>query len=188
MSNTYSRYVSDTTGNIEMTLARWQMLVNTIDITNTSSTTISFTPIIEENENIANNTFAPSSTGYFDIEINPNNVDVSFKYTINLNVENTNMPDVLMTKYAILPEGYIEEDPLTLVDIVENSITNSVYYDNITENFAFDIITIRIFFEWYEGIDELMDNEDDAEIGLDAATNSTTLEISTNILFEQIIE
>ena len=39
MSNTYSRYVADTTSNVEMQFASWQILVNENDIT--SSTTSS---------------------------------------------------------------------------------------------------------------------------------------------------
>ena len=188
MSNTYSRYVSDTTGNIEMTFARWQILVNTIDITTNKESIIEFEPIIIENDNVANNTFAPSSQGYFDIEINPSNVDVSFKYLITLTVENENMPDVKITDYALLPEDFIEEDPLTLIPIIENEIENDVYFDNNIEDFEFEIITIRIFFEWYEGEGELMDDEDDTEIGLLAVTEELKLEISANISFEQIIE
>ena len=34
MSNTYSRYVTGTTSNIDLSLAKWQILVNNQDITN----------------------------------------------------------------------------------------------------------------------------------------------------------
>ena len=99
MSSTYSRYVADATGNIEVLFANWQILVSNTDITNNSNPTIAFMPIIEENDYVASNTMAPSSKGYFDIDIDPTNVDVSFKYSINLEIENENMPDLMITKY-----------------------------------------------------------------------------------------
>ena len=60
MSNTYSRYVASTTGDLEVIFAKWQILVNDSDITNNNSSQISLVPIIEENENIKSNTIAPS--------------------------------------------------------------------------------------------------------------------------------
>ena len=47
MSNTYSRYVSDTTGNIDILFAKWQILVNQNDITTGNSSAISFEPVID---------------------------------------------------------------------------------------------------------------------------------------------
>ena len=78
MSNTYSRYVADTTGNLKMSFAQWQILVNNEDITSGSNSSVTLTPIINENKNVKSNKIAPSSSGYFDISIDPSNVDVSF--------------------------------------------------------------------------------------------------------------
>ena len=72
MSNTYSRYVADTTGDLKMSFAQWQILVNNEDITNNSSSSIVLNPIIEENSYVKSNKIAPSSTGYFDINIERN--------------------------------------------------------------------------------------------------------------------
>ena len=52
MSNTYSRYVAGTTGNLKMSFAQWQILVNNEDIINNSSSSIVLTPVIDENENL----------------------------------------------------------------------------------------------------------------------------------------
>ena len=100
MSTTYSKYVAGTTSDIEVLFAKWQILVNDVDITSNTSSTVSFIPTIEANEYVASNKLAPTSKGYFDINIDPTNVDVSFKYTINLNVLNENIPDLMITKYT----------------------------------------------------------------------------------------
>ncbi|MDD4035904.1 MAG: hypothetical protein PHS45_01080 [Bacilli bacterium] len=188
MSSTYSRYVADTTGNIEVLFAKWQILVSNTDITNNSNPTITFAPIIEENQHVASNVVAPSSKGYFDIDIDPTNVDVSFKYTISLGIENENIPDLVITKYSLIPNDYIEGDPLEIINLDSNIITDNLMIDKNNEAFRFEPFTIRVYFEWYEGIDELMDNQSDTEVGQLAATENTTFTMSANILFEQIFE
>ncbi len=188
MSSTYSRYVADTTGNIDALFAKWQILVSNIDITSNSDTSITFVPIIEENEYVASNVVAPSSKGYFDIDINPTNVDVSFRYLINLEIENENIPDLIMTKYSILPDDYVEGDPLEVIDLDGSSISDTLNFDKNNELFRFKTFTIRVYFEWYEGENELMNDEDDTEIGKLAALEDLTFRMSANISFEQVIE
>ena len=189
MSDTYSRYVVNTNSNVEMTFANWQILVNETDITNGTTTSLAITPVIEESEHVKSNTIAPSSKGYFDILINPSNVEVSFNYQVNFKVLNENLTDIKILKYAILDENYVEgETKIESQDIVDNTITGSLTYDNQTENFTYKPFTIRVYFEWYEGEGETMDNKQDSEIGLDAATNSTKLQIQTTLKFEQEIK
>ena len=68
--------------------------------------------------------------------------------------------------------------------------TNQLIYDNETENFNFEPYTIRIYFEWYEGEEEQMNDEADTAIGLASAEENEELSftINANISFEQIIE
>jgi hypothetical protein len=190
MSSTYSRYVAGTTGNIDILFAKWQILINTEDITNQNNSSITITPTIEPNENIKEDTIAPSSKGYFDINIDPTNVDVSFKYTIELEINNEEIPDLIISKYAILPNDYEETDNLEYITLQDNTITNNLLFNNETENFNFEPFTLRIFFEWYEDDDELMNDEADTNIGLEAAEAEEELNftINANISFEQIIE
>ena len=188
MSNTYSRYVADTTGNIEALFAKWQILVSNTDVTTSSTTNITFEPVIEENTHTAANVIAPASKGYFDIEIDPRNVEVSFKYSINFEIENENIPDLMITKYSIIPNSYTEGDPIEIINLDENVITNSFIFDKDIELFEFEPFTIRVYFEWYEGENELMDDEADSLIGNLAVTENNTFNISANISFEQIFE
>lgn len=183
MSNTYSRYVASSNGNVEIEFAKWQLLVNNTDITTNTTSNISFEPTIEENINVAKDKVAPSSIGYFDVEIDPTNVDVSFNYTIELNIENSDIPDLMITKYAIVPNDYLEGDKLTFENITDNSITNTVLYDQKT----FDKFTVRIYFQWMEGEDTTMTDAEDTVIGNNAAINDTSFTINANIKFEQII-
>lgn len=181
MSNTYSRYVSDTTGNIDILFAKWQILVNQNDITSANSSEISFEPVIEASENVKTDTIAPTSKGHFDIDIDPSNVEVSFNYTINLSIENEDIPDLMITKYAILPNDYTEGDEISVVSLEGNAITNTLDFDNTTENFSFKSFTVRVYFEWYEGENEQMNDESDTS----AANSVDSFKINASISFEQ---
>ena len=187
MSNTYSRYVTGTTSNIDLSLAKWQILVNNQDITNQNNSSISFVPTIEADVNTRTNTIAPTSKGYFDIDINPENVDVSFRYQIDLSIENEDIPDLMITKYAILDEDYQEGDEITYTTLENNSITNDMLFNNNTPDFTFESFTVRIYFEWLEDENETMDNDTDTAIGVNAANDDVTFTINANTVFEQIV-
>lgn len=188
MSNTYSRYVAGTTSNIDILFAKWQILVNDQDISNGTNSEITFTPIIEPNENVAEGKVAPTSKGYFDIDIDPTNVDVSFKYVIDLAIENEEIPDLMITKYSILPSDYVEGDEVLYIDLVDNHISNSLIFDSNTSDFSFDSFTVRVYFEWYDGEDEQMNDDDDTLVGNDAADEELSFVINASIAFEQIVD
>ena len=192
MSNTYSRYVADTTGNLKMSFAQWQILVNNDDITNNFTSSIILTPVIDKNKYVEDNKIAPSSTGYFDISIDPSNVDVSFNYSIYLDVVNDNIPDLMITKYAILDDDYNENDVITYKNIENNLIHGSLDVENVAtitdemQEHSFKPFIIRICFEWYDGISETMSDEADTLVGNNAS--NTDLEINAQIKFEQKLD
>ena len=182
MSNTYSRYVANTTGNLDMAFSNWQILVNEIDIIEENSSTIQISPVLLENENIAENKVAPSTEGYFDINIDPTNVDVSFNYQVNIEVLNENIPDLMITKYAILDDTYTVGDEIVLENLENNTVSGNLKYQ---QGNTFKPFTIRIYFEWYDEADGVMTDEMDTEVGHQAATENTTLQIAATIKFEQ---
>ena len=190
MSNTYSRYVADSTGDVQMMFTKWQILVNDSDIVNETVSSIELTPVIKENDNIAKDTIAPTSSGYFDITINPENVGVSFDYKITLDVLNENLPDIMITNYSKLDSNYVEGvTNLEILPITDNVISETIYFENPDENnseqteFKHEPFTIRVYFEWYEGTNELMDDVADTEIG--ASSDEETLDIKATIHFKQ---
>ena len=137
--------------------------------------------MIYPNENVAANTIAPSSKGYFDIVINPENVGVSFEYDITLDVLNDNMPDLLITNYSILPKNYIEGQSVDVETITNNVINGTKDYDNTKENFKYETFTIRVYFEWFEGTGEEMNDAADTL----TANSDTSLDIEAKITFKQ---
>lgn len=176
MSDTYSRYVADTTGDVEVQFAKWQILVNKEDITSGEKKSIDLQPVVIKNEHVAENTFAPSSEGYFDIAVDPSNINVSFGYTISLEVLNKDMPDLMITQYSLLDEVGVEgeknniDSTSNVNGVIENAITKQVLYN---KDEPFKPFTIRIYFEWFEGEGEKQDDDADTVIGLNASKVET---------------
>lgn len=162
--STYARYATSTTGEANLNMAQWQISVNNQNITENYNTQLSFTPVIEENENVKSGTVAPGSTGYFDIQINPEKVDVSFSYNIMLQLpEDSIVSDLKITHYAIIPSEQ-DDNSIQKIPYTGSSIENVLKYDNQTSNFKFSPFTVRVYFEWYDGQDNLMDDAADTEV------------------------
>ena len=182
MSNTFSKYVSSADGDLNVSFAKWQILVNNLDISDAANSEILFVPVIDSNNEVEKNSVAPSSSGYFDIAIDPSNVALSFNYNITFSIENDDIPDLMISEYAILP---VDDSPIEKISLDNNIIEKDMIYD--PEN-PFKPFTIRLFFKWYEGENELMDDLADTEIGTVAAINDTKLKMKANISFKQIKE
>lgn len=152
VQDTYAKYTSSANANTNITISRWNILVNDQDIKNNSNFTNTIKPTFEENENIASGVIAPTSKGYFDIIIDGTKTDVSFQYNINLALSNLNtVSDLKLTNYKV-------NDDDTLHQIENNVISNQVLYNSDNK-----IIKYRIFVEWIDGDAETMNNEADTE-------------------------
>lgn len=186
ITTTYSKYISDATGELKTNIAKWQILVNNEDITNNYTSTINFTPIIEENINIAANKVAPQSKGYFDIEINPENIETSFNYTIELlPLENSDITDLVITDYAIIAQNTNEAD-IQKIPYNNTIITNNLIYDKETPNFKHQIFTIRLYFCWLDNESSSMNDQADTTIGEKAANEEEiNFKITANLTFSQ---
>ena len=189
VSNSYSRYLSNSIGYVNLNIANWQILVNNSDITKNDSTEVSFTPTIFEDANVEPGVVAPSSKGYFDISIDPRNVDLSFLYNIEFKVLNDNIPDLMINKYAKLPYDFKDEKVSEdlIIDLNDNNVSEILRYNKDVEKFEFEPFTIRLYFEWYDGELQTASDASDTDVGYDAAVNDTTLNIEANIKFEQFM-
>lgn len=178
ISTTYSRYVAGTNGNIDVMLAKWQLLINNQDITNETNSEMVITPVIEENNNVKKNYLAPSSKGYFDINIDASNVDVSYSYDLTINTDNEELNNLLIYKYAILPNTYNDGEKIEYTTITDGKITNEVLFDNNNPDFKYEPFTIRIYFEWY----------DDTDINTSISSDLDNYKINVSMKFKQLIE
>lgn len=158
---TYAKYITSISSDTEMGIARWNIKVNNTSITNGSSLSNIITPVFPGTSNIAPNVIAPTAEGYFDINLDATDTDVSLRYTISTsNNENTSVTDLIVSGYSI--------DGGTRVDVTPAnnpiSIQNTIAYDAQDKD-----IDIRIYVKWND--DELqgaeMDNADDTVVTTD---------------------
>ena len=168
IQNTYAKYISKATANSNFTIASWNFKVNNQDINANSNFSNVIVPVFENNPNIKDNVIAPTSEGYFDINIDHSNVDVSFTEKINLNFSDTNtVSDLKITGYAI-NDG-------SIIDFNENEIsTDCLLNDDVKIN------KYRFYVTWIDNDGQTMQNKDDTE----AAKNGNA-SISVSLSFIQ---
>lgn len=171
----YAKYLTSASGNTNIGIAKWDIVVNDLSIKNNTDISNKISPVFPGNDNIASNIIAPTAEGYFDLNFDFSNADVSFKYEITTAVaENSSVTDLVATGYSV-DDG--------------EKITFANYNDPITDTITLDsnIKTrkIRIFVMWND--DETtaqMTNEDDT---LSTKSSDPAL-FNVNISFTQIVQ
>lgn len=153
IEDTYAKYITSTNESASMNIARWRILVNNKDIRENSTTNAVITPIFNGNDNINSGIIAPNSEGYFDLIIDATEADVSFKYKIEISVnQNSPVKDLITTKY-IIDNG--NEIPLERDNA---TIENTVLHKDNTKP-----INIRVYIKWDDSNEATMDNNADTE-------------------------
>ena len=169
----YAKYLSTANGNTEVSIARWNILVNNLSIKRNTDISSSIVPVFPGTENISSNIIAPTSEGYFDLNLDFSAADVSFKYEITTSVdEQSPVKDLVTTGYSV--DG---GEKLNF----ENY--NSPISETIPLGSETKTRNIRIYVLWNDDENtSTMDNTADA-----LATNSETPAIfHVNISFTQI--
>jgi hypothetical protein len=157
-----AKYRKHTEGNVEGTIAHWNIKLNGENIHRTMTNTI--TPTLVNNQYTKDGVIAPGTQGYFDLEIDATDVDVDFTYTI-LFESLDNLEDIRVTSYQIGGNTYTVDGELT---------------GTITHNTG--PTTIRFNMEWYDGDDNTMDNSMDTE----TAKNYSAADVKVTINFVQV--
>lgn len=81
---TYAKYLTAADGNGEVSIAKWNIAVNNLSIKNNTDISSTIQPIFPGTENIAEGIIAPNAEGYFDLNLDFTNVDVSFEYSLTV--------------------------------------------------------------------------------------------------------
>ncbi len=161
IQSTYAKYVSSATNNTNITIARWNILVNNQDVVSNSNFVNNITPVFTGNTNVADGKIAPTATGYYDITIDASNTDVSLSYTVSIEESELNtVTDIEVYSYTI---GSVTTDytvPIT---------------GQIKHNDADKTATIRFNVRWKDGTGETMDNAADTQSAQDGVAAIKTM-------------
>lgn len=172
ISQTYAKYIESKEGDTDFTVAGWKILINNQDITTGAELSSLINPVYENNNNVATGVIAPGSEGYFDLEINATNTEVSFNYNISI------MPSQQSAVSDLVVSAYkIGNGPITQVNNGLNNLTNTIHYNDSNK-----IVNLRIYFKWKEGEGEQMNNTADTN----ASINEGTGKLVVRAAFTQI--
>lgn len=171
---TYAKYFSQTKRDIGTNIKKWNIKINDIDIKNGTTLSEGITATFTGSQHIAENTMAPSSEGYFEINLDYSDVEVSFKYEISIE-ENTTVPDISIYKLEV-DNTEIEGNGLT--------ISNEIDINSDTDDDKKK--TIKVYIKWNddESNGATMSNEEDTDV----AINNETIDFNVNLSFVQILE
>ena len=175
MVQIYAKYLTSAEGSTTLTIANWNILVNNLSIKNNTDISNSIVPVFPGNEHIESGIIAPTVEGYFDLNLDFSNADVSFKYEILVTSdENSSVKDLVAT-------GYSFDDG--------EKITFENYNEPISEiielSSNLDTRKIRVYIMWNDDEDsQTMTNDDD--------TTSTSSEnpplLNVNVSFTQVTD
>lgn len=168
ISQVYAKYITSVTGNASIAISRWNIKVNDLSVKNNDDISAKITPVFPGNDNIAANIIAPTAEGYFDLVFDFSDVDVSFKYDINVTADDSSaVSDLVTTGYSI--------DGGTKVDFADfnTPISDTIHLaDNINSR------TIRVYVMWNDDPDTAtMNNIDDTASTL-KSDSSAVLKVS----------
>ena len=163
ITNTYGLFESNINMDVDSKLATWNILINDTNIGKSETFTID-NFISEEDSTVASGKIAPGTSGYFNININPSNTQVSIRY--DLTFDFSKLDNLFTITKVEEKNGYnlIKTGPKTY----SNVITLNEIKENKTNN-------IRVHIKWNNNEEN---NDKDTEIGL---TENNTLNIPVSI-------
>lgn len=151
ITDTMAKYKSDAEANTNISIARWNILVNNQDIKNNKDFSSTITPVFEGNENMADNIIAPNAEGYFDIIVDHTNVDVSFTLKIDISIDpNSSVKDLIIKEYS-----YNDTNPIS-INNNECHINNDIDYTDTIKTRKY-----RFYVKWNDDEGSTMNNEED---------------------------
>lgn len=170
----FAKYLTSASGDTSTNVARWNILVNDVSIKNNTDISNTLAPVFPGSEHIASNIIAPTAEGYFDLNFDFSDADVSFEYEISTTVdENSVVKDLVTTGYSI-DDG----EKITFDEV------NSPIKDTILLTDAIQTQKIRVYVKWNDDETATMDNVADTI----ATTSETPALLHVNISFTQIAE
>ena len=150
IQDSYAKYVSSAEAYNDITIAKWSFKVNSQDVLDESDFSETIMPVFEGSSYIAPGVIAPTSEGYFDIEIDSTDTDVNYIETITLSKANENtISDLKIIGYKLNDGEFVEFTDNTVISTTKR-------YDSIQK-----INKYRVYVKWMDGEGEIMDNADD---------------------------
>lgn len=173
MYSTYARYLTALTATSTVELGSWLIKVNNQNIIENADLSEKIIPVFESNpEYIAEDKIVPTSTGYVEINIDYEKVNVPFKYEVSFSQGNsTILEDFKFTSYSI------NGGSLTSVDDSNTMITETISPTETNRTRS-----LLLNFAWIDNTDETLNDIQDTTY----SRNFENLEFRFNVNFTQL--
>lgn len=141
MNYSFSKYTSTGDGIARAEVANFQIAVNGTEVTQS---------VQQENFDLnLSQKLVPDSTGYFEVEINPNGTQVDLEYELSFDLTELNSENnrnIQLTEYSL-------DGGTTKYAVTDNKISGEI---NLAENERTfseeDIVTARVYWSWNQDI------------------------------------
>lgn len=171
LRTSFAKYKKEINGNVSANIANWNIKVNEEYIRGKKTLNNNIVPTFLGDENTKAGVVAPGSVGYFDLNINASEVDVSFNYLINISVsQDSLLKDLIVTDYILNPDTNSNKIPYS-----DTGISGVIIKNNPSTSF-------RIFIKWKDDNVQVHDNIYDTKIG---STTGAKAKLNVNINFSQ---
>lgn len=185
IQRTYARYFEMVDTTYDTHIKRWLIKVNSHNIHEEQTLTEVMQPVLVEDENRNSNVLVPGGTGYFDMVLDYNYVDVAFQYEFSIEQLNTNqLADFELYGYEI-----IDGDTSTVTET--NELKGVIDPETDVNSAGEKIREVRFLFRWNDGDGSTMNNQADTQFRGEANTNQqdlhTTLNYRATLKFSQYI-
>lgn len=174
ISQIYAKYLTTVNGDAKISIAKWNIIINNQSIKNNDDISSVISPVFSGTDDIAPNIIAPSAEGYFDLNFDFSQVDVSFKYNISISPnKNSAVTDLIATGYSI-DDGQIQNFSNS-----SQTISDQIQYSNNINS-----RTVRVFIKWDDSENATMTNADQT---LTTKGDNNFALMNVNISFTQTI-
>ena len=169
---TYAKYYTKENGTIGSNIKKWDIKINNESIKTGTVLSNNITAYIDENIHVAENNIAPGANGYFLIDVDYTNVDLSFSYDISIESNNT-IPDIEIYKVEVDNEEYEAQN---------GHITGSIDIATQTEKTK----EIKVYIRWNddENNGATMDNDEDTQVTI----NYDEIDFNVTVLITQLAD
>lgn len=169
IKDTYALFESEKILVVHPDIAKWNIYINGNNINSEEEFVIDEFNV-QSDENTLEGKLAPSLTGYFDIEIDPTNTEVSLEYEIKLSLDEI-ANDIEITKVE-------EINGQELNKIEDNTYSNILLLSDINNRVKNNI---RVYLKWNNNEKK---NDVDSELG---GSDNNKLEIPVTINVKQYL-
>ena len=157
---TYAKYRKYAQSLVDADIAKWNIKVNNESIKNKTTLTNRITPQYDGDIYTNSGVIAPGTSGYFEINIDATDSDVSFEYEITLEkADGDTISDLVIT-------GYSQEEGV-IIPNSDDTITGEIAHNTPSTS-------IFVYMTWDDATGE-MDNSEDTSAATDGYSNANVL-------------